>query len=453
MFKIQIRHSMALLLCAALAQAAHAQSPPYASTYAAPPTLPVLIRNATILTGHGTRLDNAELLIADGKIAGIGQKLEVPPNASIIDARGRWVTPGILDPHSHLGNGASPNVWAMSDVNEMTNPTTPQVWAEHAVWPQDPGFMFARAGGVTSLLILPGSGNLIGGRGVLLKNVPATTYQQMKFPGAPQVLKMACGENPKRVYGEQKKSPSTLMGNVAGYREAFTKAINYREKQRAWERESKGARPDRDIGLDTLVDVMDGKILVEFHCYRADQMATMLDMAREFGFKIYAFHHAVEAYKIAPLLKASGTCAAMWADWYGFKLEAFDGIRENIAIVDAAGACATLHSDDPVGIQHLNQEAAKAMAAGRRAGLTITPERAIMWLTANPARAVGVYDKVGSLEPGKQADVVLWSRDPFSVYAKADLVFIDGALRHDRNRPQQDSDFSIGTTQQQELPR
>ncbi len=453
MFNFRGRQFLLMLLSAALAQPALAQAPPYSSTYAAPPTAPVLIRNATILTGHGTRLDQAELLIADGRIAAIGHKLDVPPNAGIIDAKGRWLTPGILDPHSHLGNGASPHVWAMSDVNEMTNPTTPQVWAEHAVWPQDPGFMFARAGGVTSLLILPGSGNLIGGRGVLLKNVPATTYQEMKFPNAPQVLKMACGENPKRVYGEQKKSPSTLMGNVAGYREAFTKAINYREKQRAWERESKGARPDRDIGLDTLVDVMDGKILVQFHCYRADQMATMLDMAREFNFKIFAFHHAVEAYKIAPLLKASGTCAAMWADWYGFKMEAFDGIRENIAIVDAAGACATLHSDDPVGIQHLNQEAAKAMAAGRRAGLAIAPERAIMWLTANPARAVGVYDKVGSLEPGKQADVVLWSRDPFSIYAKADLVFIDGALRHDRNRPRQDSDFSIGTTGQQELPR
>jgi imidazolonepropionase-like amidohydrolase len=311
--------------------------------------------------------------------------------------------------------------------------------------------MAARAGGVTSLLILPGSANLIGGRGVLLKNVPATTYQEMKFPGAPQVLKMACGENPQRVYGSQRKAPSTLMGNVAGYREAFQKALNYREKFRNWERKKETAPlPDRDIGLDTLVDVMDGKILVEFHCYRADQMATMLDLAREFNFKIAAFHHAVEAYKIAPLLKATGTCAAMWADWYGFKLESFDGIRENIAIVDAVGACATIHSDDETGIQHLNQEVAKAMAAGLRAGLPITPERAVVWMTANPARAVGVFDKVGSLEPGKQADVVVWDRNPFSTYAKADLVFIDGALRHDRNKPVQDSDFVIGTNQRQE---
>lgn len=446
--------AVSAVLCAGLALSALAADPPppYGSTYAAPAAAPVLIRHATILTGGGARLDDADLLLADGKIAGIGRNLDAPPQALVIDAKGRWITPGIIDPHSHLGGMSSPHIWATNDVNEMTNPTTPQVWVEHSVWPQDPGFLAARAGGVTSLLILPGSGNLIGGRGVLLKNVPATTYQEMKFPGAPQVLKMACGENPKRVYGEQKKAPSTHMGNVAGYREAFTKALNYREKLRNWEKKREGAQPDRDIGMETLLDVIDGKILVEWHCYRAEQMATALDVAREFKFKVAAFHHAVEAYKIAPLLKEHGACAAMWADWYGFKLESFDGIRENIAIVDAVGACATLHSDDETGIQYLNQEAAKAMAAGRRAGLNISPERAIMWLTANPARAVGVFDKVGSLDVGKQADVVLWSSNPFSIYAKADLVYIDGALAHDRARPQQSSDFSLGTHQRKDRP-
>jgi imidazolonepropionase-like amidohydrolase len=192
--------------------------------------------------------------------------------------------------------------------------------------------------------------------------------------------------------------------------------------------------------------VLDGKILVEMHCYRADQMATMLDVAQEFKFKIKAFHHAVEAYKIGPLLKASDTCAVMWADWWGFKLEAYDGIRENIAMVDAAGACATVHSDDPIGIQRLNQEAGKAMAAGIRAGLDIPHERAIRWITANPAKALGVADRVGTLEPGKDGDVVVWSGDPFSVYTQADLVYIDGVLRYDRAHPPglPDSDFKLG---------
>jgi imidazolonepropionase-like amidohydrolase len=438
------------LLGALLAVTVNTASAAYPSTYAPPTPGPVLIRNATILTGTGSRADQSDLLLENGKVSGIGKAMAAPANATIIDAKGRWLTPGIIDPHSHLGDGASPHVDAHSDVNEATNPATPNVWAEHSVNPQDPAFFAARAGGVTSLLILPGSANLIGGRGVLLKNVPATTYQEMKFPGAPHVLKMACGENPKRVYGNQRKTPSTLMGNVAGYREAFAKANNFREKRKAWEKEAKGAPPDRDIGTETLVEVLEGKILVEWHCYRADQMATALDIAREFGFKVSAFHHAVESYKIAPLLKASNTCAVMWADWNGFKMEAFDAIRENIALVDAAGACATLHSDSEVGIQRLNQEAAKAMAAGKRAGIAIPPERAIMWLTANPARAVGVAEKTGSLEPGKQADVVLWSGNPFSVYTKADLVFIDGVLRHDRNAPKQTSDFTVGTSQREE---
>ncbi|MCG2586218.1 amidohydrolase [Massilia sp. TS11] len=424
--------------------------PSYFSTYAAPSAAPVLLKNATILTGSGARLDGADLLLADGKVAAIGKGLSAPAGAQVIDASGRWITPGLIDPHSHLGDYASPGVWAHADGNEMTSPTTPQVWAEHAVWPQDPGFLAARAGGVTSMVILPGSGNLIGGRGVLLKNVPATTYQGMKFPGAPQVLKMACGENPKRVYGEgRKQAPMTLMGNVAGYREAFTKAVNYREKRRAWDKEKKGAPPDRDIGMETLVEVLDGKILVEMHCYRADQMATMLDVAKEFNFKISAFHHAVEAYKIAPLLRETNTCAVMWADWYGFKMESFDGIRENIAIVDAVGACATLHSDSAVDIQHLNQEAAKAMAAGQRAGIGVAPEKAISWITLNPARAIGMDGQIGSLDVGKNADVVLWSANPFSIFAKADLVFIDGIARFDRRRPNDGltSDFSVGTTQ------
>lgn len=438
-----------LALCGATAQTPPA---PYSSTYAVPPSAPVLFRNATILNGDGVRLEDADLLLENGKIAGVGKGLSATANATIIDAKGRWLSPGIIDPHSHLGGGGAPHVWAHSDINEATSPTTPQVWVEHSVWPQDPGFLAARAGGVTSLLILPGSANLIGGRGVLLKNVPATTYQEMKFPNAPQVMKMACGENPKRVYGEQRKTPSTLMGNVAGYREAFTKANNYRAKLRAWEKKGEGAPPDRDIGTDTLIDVMDGKILVQWHCYRADQMATALDIAREFNFKVYAFHHAVEAYKIAPLLKQTGTCAALWADWYGFKLESHDGIRENVAIVDAVGACAMMHSDDETGIQHLNQEAAKAMAAGRRAGLQISPERAMTWLTSNPARALGVADRVGTLTPGKQADVVLWSTDPFSIYARADLVYVDGALVHDRRAPRPHSDFSLGSTQRKEQP-
>jgi imidazolonepropionase-like amidohydrolase len=292
--------------------------------------------------------------------------------------------------------------------------------------------------------VLPGSANLIGGRGITLRNVPSTTYQGMKFPGAPWGLKMACGENPKRVYGE-KGGPATRMGNVAGYRAAFAEAAEYMKK-RSGDAAGKDAGK-RDLKLDTLAGVIDGDILVHIHCYRADEMATMLDLAKEFGFRIAAFHHAVEAYKLADRLAAEGVCAAMWADWWGFKMESFDGIQENIALVDRKpGSCAIVHSDSEEGIQRLNQEAAKVMANAGRVGIDITPEHAIRWLTANPAKAMGILDRTGTLEPGKMADVVVWNGSPFSSYAQAEQVYIDGARLYDRHDPsrQPKSDFMLG---------
>ncbi|MDP3857161.1 MAG: amidohydrolase [Stagnimonas sp.] len=438
--------SLSLLLSLGACDKSEPKTGPYASTYAAPVAPALLITHATILTGAGRKLEDASLLVQDGKIVAVGNEVAPPPQVEILDAKGRWLTPGLIDAHSHLGVYPSPEIWATADGNELTDPVTPNVWSEHSVWPQDPGFEAARAGGITSLLILPGSGNLIGGRGTVFKNLPATSYQTMKFPGAPYSLKMACGENPKRVYGKEgKKAPATRMGNVAGYRAAFIKAQEYAAKHKD------GGGEGRDLGMETLAGVLKGEILVQNHCYRADEMETMLDLAKEFEFKISTFHHAVEAYKIAGRLAEEGVCGALWADWWGFKLEAWDGIRENIAIVDAAvsksGArgCAIVHSDDPYGIQRLNQEAAKAMAAGRRAGLVIRDEDAIAWITANPARAIGIGDQTGSLEPGKNADLVLWNGTPFSSYALADRVYIDGTLRYDRaSRKAPDSDFALG---------
>jgi imidazolonepropionase-like amidohydrolase len=191
---------------------------------------------------------------------------------------------------------------------------------------------------------------------------------------------------------------------------------------------------------------MRGNILVHNHCYRADEMATMLDVAQEFGFRISAFHHGVESYKLAGRLAKEGVCGALWADWWGFKMEAYDGIQENIAIVDAPeGGCAIVHSDSEEGIQRLNQEAAKAMTRGNLAGLSIAPERAIRWITANAAKSLGILDQTGTLEAGKMADVVIWNGTPFSVYALADQVFVDGVLLFDRANPapRPRSDFSL----------
>ena len=419
---------------------------PFESTYQPRITNDLVIKNATILDGKGAKLLRTDVSISAGKIAKIEQGI-VDDHANIIDADGKWLTPGIIDVHSHLGVYPSPSISATSDGNESTSPNTARVWAEHSVWPQDPQFGLALAGGVTSLQILPGSANLFGGRGVTLKNVPSRTVQGMKFPGAPHSLKMACGENPKRVYGGKNKSPATRMGNAAGYRAAWIKAKEYQEKLNNSELKPED-KPDRDLTMETLVGVLNGEILVHNHCYRADEMANMIEIAREFDYKITAFHHAVESYKIADLLAEQGICSAMWVDWWGFKLEAFDAIQQNIGLVDKAGACAIVHSDSSRDIQRLNQEAAKAMSAMLRMGEAVTPETAITWITSNPAKALGIADKTGSIDIGRAADLVLWDSNPFSVYTRAELVLIDGYLYFDRNDPSKQpiTDFSLGQT-------
>ncbi len=422
----------------------------HSSSYKPMASSPTMITNVNIYDGRGGLIEGGSIIMAGGDIVAVGQNLEAEAGMVIIDGDGQWLTPGIIDVHSHFGVYASPQVKAHADGNEITGANTAEVWAEHGVWPQDPGFARAQAAGVTALQILPGSANLIGGRGVTLKNVPARTVQAMKFPGAPHGVKFACGENPKRVYGQKGQSPFTRMGNVAGYRAAWAKATEYK---RSWDQYNEKVAagedvtpPTRDLQMDTLMGVLNGEILIQNHCYRADDMANIIEVSKEFGFKISAFHHAVESYKIADILAENDICSAMWADWWGFKMEALDGIRENAALVHNAGACAVIHSDSGIGIQRLNQEAAKTVADARKAGLDIPLAEAWSWVSYNAAKALGIEDQTGSLEVGKDADVVLWTANPFSVYARADKVFIDGALVYDMNDEATHavSDFRLG---------
>lgn len=460
-----MRNKCRLLAMLAVFMTPAATAEVFPSTYTPRDGQSLLFQNATILTGDGKRVNNASLFISDGRIEWVGEG-STPSDTAVINAEGKWITPGLIDVHSHLGVYPSPGVAAHSDGNEATAPVTAEVWAEHSVWPQDPGFSRALAGGVTAMQILPGSANLFGGRGVTLKNVPSLSYQGMKFPGAPHGLKMACGENPKRVYGNRKQAPSTRMGNVAAYRSAWIKAQRYvddwdryeqAQAEAADETEENAtsvasallttAPPKRDLELETLAGALRGDILVHMHCYRADEMLTILDMANEFAYQVGTFHHGVEAYKIANELAEAGVCGALWADWWGFKIEAYDGIQENIALVDRPeGGCAIVHSDSSEGIQRLNQEAAKAMLRGNRAGLEIPPERAIRWITSNAAKSLGIDDQTGSLRRGMMADIVLWNQNPFSVYAQALQVYIDGALIYERGNPELEpqSDFELG---------
>ena len=428
---------------------------------AAPP--PVLLRDAQVMTAAGEVWEPGWLLLEGGNISALGPGEPPPaPGASVIDLNGQWVTPGLIDPHSHIGVYAWPSAEAYDDGNEIAATMTAGVWAEHSLKPQDLAIQRAVAGGVTTVLSIPGSANLIGGRGVVMQLVPTRGGRAMRFPGAPEHLKMACGENPKRYHGDKGRMPSTRMGSMHELREAFLAAERARQDWDAWEQAAAeagdgGGRarrtqqatepadpPDRDLATETLVGVLRGEIMPQIHCYRADDMLGMLQLADEMGFSIRAFHHATSAYKIRDLLVEREVGAVTWSDGWGFKMEAMDGIPQGVGLLEEAGAHVMLHSDSPSYGQILNQDAAKALREARRAGLDISDDQALGWITLQPAWALGIDQHTGSLAPGKRADVVVWTAHPFTTQAKARLVFIEGVLRYDLDQPEVWSDFELG---------
>jgi len=441
----------------------------------APGAPTIAIRGATILTAAGSTIPSGTIVLAGGAIAALGadSAVSVPSGARVIDGKGRFVTPGLIDAHSHIGVYAAPTARAHDDGNEASAPVTAQAHAQYGYWPQDPQISRAIAGGVTAALILPGSANLVGGEGFTVVMRQGRTSDEVAFPGAPPTMKMACGENPKRVHAD-KGGVRTRMGAYAAFRAAFHEARGYLAKQAAYARNRevwlrKKARaaelnagrkpgaprvkveaapepPPVDLRLEGLANVLAGKTLVQIHCYKASDLAEMLAVADEVGFRIRSFHHALEAYKVRDLLIERGVAINTWSDWWGFKLEAFDGITENAALFTESGGRATIHSDSEIAIQRLNQDAAKAMAAGRAAGISITEDQALRWVTANPAWVLGIDDVTGTLQVGKRADVVLWSASPFSVYARAELVIAGGEVQFERDKGSRPSDFELGNS-------
>ena len=434
---VLVGSALAALGCAAFA---FKDGPPVRVASSAIATAPqaasLLLRGARVMTAAGPTLERGDVLVENGRISAVGTDLIAAPGVEVIDVTGRWITPGIIDPHSHLGVYAVPATSATSDGNEMTGPFKPEIRAEDSFWPQDPAIERALAGGVTTIHVLPGSANLIGGQGVTLRLVRALSAREMRFPDAPTTMKLACGENPIRTYGQGKGAePQTRMAEVAMLRQKL-------ENARAYQPDSGKAR---DFAMEALAQVLRGEILVQNHCYRADEMLVRLDLFAEFGTAPRAFHHAVEAYKIRERLAQAGVGAVVWADWADIKMELVDAVPANAALLDQAGVRVALHSDSPDDIQHLNQEAAKAMAAGRRAGVPVEREAALRWITANPAWILGIDARTGTLEPGKDADLVVWSGDPFSVYTHAEQVFIEGRRTYDRAHPEAPrSDFELG---------
>ena len=386
-----------------------------------------VIKNATLLTTTHGRIEHGSVYVKDGKIVAFGATVSAPSTATVIDVDGKYVTPGIIDPHSHMALDG--------DVNEATSPVVPQMMMKDAFDYNDKAIYRALAGGVTSSLLLHGSADMIGGQAVVIKNKYGLDRDQMLFPGAPQSIKFASGENPKRVFGDRKQVPSTRMGNFEVMREAFTQAKDY---QRTWdeynEKVKKGDKnatpPKKDLKLDALVQVLQGKMLVQIHCYRADEFLTEIAIANEFGYKIRAFHHALEAYKVPEALAKNDIAIATFADWWGFKYEAWDAIPWNAVMAMRAGVRVAIKSDSEDYMRRLNQEAAKTMRYGGA-----TEDEAMKMLTINPAWIMGVEDKTGSIDVGKDADLVLWDGYPLSSYGVPAKVWIDGDLYFDRSLP------------------
>ena len=387
----------------------------------------LVITDATVMTvTHGT-LEHASVWIHDGKIAGFGTTVNAPADAMKIDASGKYLTPGIIDPHSHSALD--------SDVNEATSPVTPSMMMIDAFDNRDKALYQALAGGVTTELLLHGSANMIGGQAVVIKNKFGLSRDAMLFPNAPRSIKFASGENPKRVYGGRGQLPSTRMGNFEVMRQAFEDAKVYMAK---WDDyNAKVARGDRDVTkpavdlkLQALADVLRGKLYVQIHCYRADEFLTEEAIAKEYGYKIRAFHHALEMYKVAGQIAPTGTAIATFADWWGYKDEAWDAIPWNAVMSMHQGIRVALKSDSNDYIRRLNQEAGKMVHYGGA-----TEEEALRMITLNPAWIIGVDDRVGSIDTGKDADLVIWNMDPLSTYARAEKVYIDGDLFFDSSLP------------------
>ena len=387
----------------------------------------LVIKNATVMTAsHGT-IQHGSVWLHNGKIAGVGATVSAPAGATVVDATGKYVTPGIIDPHSHSALG--------DDVNEATSPVTPSMMMIDAFDNRDKALYLALAGGVTSELLLHGSANMIGGQAVVIKNKFGLSKEEMLFPNAPQSIKFASGENPKRVYGTRNQLPSTRMGNFEVMRQAFEDAKVYRRDWDAYnDKVAKGDKearaPHRDLKLEALADILRGKLLVQIHCYRADEFLTEEAIAKDYGFKIRAFHHALEMYKVGGKIAADGTAIATFTDWYGGKYEMWDGIPWNAVMSMREGVRVALKSDSNDHIRRLTQEAGKMVHYGGA-----TEDEAITMVTLNPAWIMGIDDKTGSLDVGKDGDVVIWNMDPLSTYARAEKVYIDGDLFFDSSLP------------------
>lgn len=397
----------------------------------------VHIKNATVITITGDDLEETDIIIRDGIIREIGKNLITPRNAEVIDASGKFVMPGIIDAHSHLA--------IERGINEVTHPVTAEVSMYDVVNANDVGIYRALAGGVTTIHIMHGSANVIGGQGATLKLHYGEDAAGLYFPDAPRTIKFALGENPTRVHGQGfNVVPRTRMGVEQIIRSYFDAAIDYRRNRTAYleakrrheQNPRRNAAPEpvaKNLRLEVLADIIDGEILVHCHSYRSDEILMLMRVFKEYGIENYTFQHANEAFKVAPELRKHGAMTSIFADWWAYKFEVYYSTAYTAAILEENGVLNSINSDSPELIRHLNHEAAKAVKYGG-----ISKNAALRMITINPAIQLGIDAKTGSIEVGKHADLAIWSHHPLSIYSIAEMTFVDGIKRFDRNEDADD---------------
>jgi imidazolonepropionase-like amidohydrolase len=385
----------------------------------------VLIRNATVLTAARGTLQNTDILIQNGKIARIGKNLSAAANAQVIDAAGKFVTPGIIDCHSHS---------MLDAINEFSFSVTSMTRMQDVLNPNDITIYRALAGGVTTANLLHGSANPIGGQNTVVKFKFGRPVEDFIFDGAPAGIKFALGENPKRTNfnpgaGQQARYPRTRMGTMEVIRDAFLRARDYKQSWDDFRAKKTKIQPRRDLELEPLVEILEGKRLVHAHGYRSDEHLNLMLLADEFGFKIGTLQHGLEAYKIAPEIAKHGAGVSIFVDSWSYKLEAYDAIPYNAAILWKAGVVVSINSDSDERMRRLNLDAAKVMKYGG-----VPEEEALKMITLNAAKQLGVDKRTGSVEVGKDADLVIWNTHPFSVYSRPEMTMIDGEFYFERSR-------------------
>jgi imidazolonepropionase-like amidohydrolase len=394
----------------------------------APPA--IVIHNATILTAsHGT-IEKGDILIKDGKIAAVGASVKAPADAQVIDAAGQFVMPGIIDCHSHIAidgevNEGSVAVSSMVNITDVLNSDDIAIFRD-------------LAGGVTTANVLHGSANPIGGQTVVIKLRWGQPAAKLPFEGTLPGIKFALGENPKhsnfRIAGAPDRYPATRMGVEETIRAAFTEAKDYKK---SWDDYNKRVAagdknvipPQRNLKLEPLLEVLEGKRYVHAHCYREDEILMLLRVAKEFGFHVQTLQHVLEGYKVADEIAAAGTGASTFSDWWAYKVEAYDAIPYNAALMTQRGVIVSINSDDAAEATHLNQEAAKSMLYGG-----MSHDDALKMVTLNPAIQLGIDKRVGSIDVGKDADLVIYNHDPLSAYAVVQKTLIDGRVYFDRDK-------------------